>query len=104
MKKFLMLLFGFVFLVSCSSNNEPEKPKIETSTLTYNGYTYKTVKIGNQWWLAENLRTTKYNDGTDILYVPDFDEWLAIDNSSTAAYCVHGNILSNANYGLGHGC
>ena len=37
-----------------------------TTTINYNGDNYKTVGIGNQCWMAENLRTRKYNDGTDI--------------------------------------
>ncbi len=59
-----------------------------TGTVTYNGYTYKTVYIDCKEWFAENLQTTKYNDGTDIPLVTDNDEW---SHLSTPAYCWYNN-------------
>ena len=37
-----------------------------TSISDYDGNTYKTVSIGSQCWMAENLRTTHYANGTAI--------------------------------------
>ena len=36
------------------------------SNITYNSHSYSTVSIGDQCWMAENLRTRKYRDGADI--------------------------------------
>ena len=52
------------------------------------GNIYTTVKIGSQTWLKENLRTTKYNDGTPITKVTDNTEW---SNLTTEAYCWYDN-------------
>ena len=47
------------------------------------GNIYRTVQIGTQVWMAENLRTTKYSDGSDIPLVVDINEWAALN---TPAY------------------
>jgi len=52
------------------------------------GNSYKAVKIGSQVWMAENLKTTKYNDGTGISNVTDDAEWNGL---TTDAYCWYNN-------------
>ena len=52
------------------------------------GYLYNTVLIGNQVWMAENLRTKKYNDNSDVTLITDPTIWAA---SSTEAYCWYNN-------------
>jgi uncharacterized protein (TIGR02145 family) len=49
---------------------------------------YSVVEIGTQIWMAENLRTTRYNDSTIIPSVTDNTEWI---NLSTPAYCWYSN-------------
>jgi len=48
------------------------------------GNAYATVAIGNQVWTAENIRTTRYNDGAEIPHVTVDSVWAEL---STPAYC-----------------
>ncbi len=58
------------------------------SVTDIDGNEYKTVQIGNQTWTAENLKTNKLNDGTDIPNVTVNDEWI---NKNTPAYSWYDN-------------
>ncbi len=62
-------LFSFFVTISCKNNNSTDVPQqlaIEEGppVTDYDGNVYKTVKIGGQTWMAENLKCVHYSDGT----------------------------------------
>lgn len=60
--------------------------------------TYGAIKIGTQIWIDENLKSTRYNDGTLIPNVTDDTVW---DKLTTGAYCCYKNEEKYINmYGL----
>ena len=50
------------------------------------GNIYPIVKIGNQWWMAENLRTTHYANGDPIATNLNNDDWFTTDMGAYAIY------------------
>lgn len=88
----LLNCFG-ALLISISSCEKT----VESGVVDIDGNAYDTVRIGTQVWMKENLRTTRFNDGTEIQLVPDGEEW---KNMTTPGYCWYGN--NEAFFSLNH--
>ena len=105
---YLLLLFTLVISTctkdaTTSSGNEDNGddtlPAGETVT-DIDGNVYQTVQIGNQLWMAENLKVTRYKNGDAILKVTNDTEWANAD-SEVGVYCSYGNDDNNIDtYGL----
>jgi uncharacterized protein (TIGR02145 family) len=52
------------------------------------GNNYRTIQIGTQVWMAENLKTKKFNNNVNIPLVSDNTAWT---NLTTPGYCWYGN-------------
>ncbi len=82
---FILLFFHLLIVSSC-------KKETDTYVLNETGFVsdidnnvYKTVKIGNQWWMAENLKVKTYRNGIPIPNAQSENEWL----NASAAYCIY---------------
>jgi uncharacterized protein (TIGR02145 family) len=56
---------------------------------------YDIITIGTQTWMAENLKTTRYNDGTVIPLVTDGAAWGTASTNGAPGYCWYNNESSN---------
>jgi len=69
---------------------------VETGTVAdYDGNWYNTVKIGEQFWMAENLKATHFMDGTEIPLVEENVNWFNLDYGDKA-YCYYDNSSANS--------
>ena len=99
---FLMITFFILSMLSCNKDeiDIPDNPLNGRTTAVFNpdksygsmtdidGNIYKTIKIGNQTWMAENLRVSKYRNGDAIPNILDNEEWAAL---TTGAFCNYNN-------------
>jgi uncharacterized protein (TIGR02145 family) len=81
---------------SCGSQQGAKPPPVvptPTGSVTdFEGNVYPTIKIGQQEWMVENLKSTAYNDGTPIPNVTDNAAWA---NLTSAAYSWVDNDVAN---------
>lgn len=72
----ILIIVSFaLFLSSCNKDDDnPEAQNQEIILTDADGNTYQTVTIGNQVWMAENLKTTKFNDGNPITEYRHFNQ------------------------------
>jgi len=74
-----MFLFGIISSIAIAQTD---------SVTDIDGNTYSIIRIRNQIWMAENLKTTRFNDGTVIPLVENSNEWRL---TSQPAYCWYNN-------------
>jgi uncharacterized protein (TIGR02145 family) len=86
---YTLFIIGLFLMLLSSCKKEKEIPETVTDI---DGNIYHTVIIGNQVWLAENLKAVKYNDGISIPLVTDNNEW---KNLSVPGYCWYNNDITN---------
>lgn len=97
MKKIYLIIFLIGLIISINISHAQNIPFEKAATVSdIDGNTYKTVKIGTQVWMAENLRVTKYRNGEVIPNVLGEVN----DNLVAGAWCYFGNdSLNNVAYG-----
>ena len=72
----------------------------EVGTVTdVDGNTYKTIRIGDQLWMAENLRVSHYRNGDPILHIEDSTNWVEAFNGPGAWCWYENNELNDLIYG-----
>jgi uncharacterized protein (TIGR02145 family) len=87
---YLLTVMAFVLILTNSCKKDEESKNTVTDI---DGNIYHTVTIGRQTWMVENLKTTKYRDGTSIPNVSDDVQWY---NLTTGGYCNYDNNEINA--------
>jgi len=85
------------FLKSDKIRFKVKASKDENTVTDIDGNTYQTIKIGTQIWMKENLKTSRYRDGSEIPTKLDDTHW---QNTSKGAYAIYdNNVDNNLTYG-----
>ena len=84
-----LIIISVLFLLLATSCKKDDD---ETTVTDIDGNIYNIVAIGSQKWMKENLKTTKFNDGSTIPLEEDGPGWI---NLRTPGMCWYNNNTSN---------
>ncbi len=91
-----ILIVGFLFHIV----GQLEVPNCPRTVKDIDGNIYEVINIGGQCWMAENLRSTHYADGTSIAHVKDSLEWCCLEVLDKAFDYYIGTQHMAAKYGV----
>lgn len=74
-KQVILILFSTVLIISCTGGVKD-----------YDGKIYKTIKIGNQEWFAENLNSSLFRNGESINEAKSPEEWIIMGKEGKPAW------------------
>lgn len=81
----ILSIFSISFIIfSC------KKEQVDTRPKDIDGNVYDTVVIGTQTWMVQNLKTTKYKDGTTIITNLSNTDW---SNTTSGAYTFYNDSI-----------
>lgn len=92
-KKYLAV-FLFITAALASCKKDPVEvayvPFVYTDSVAdLEGNVYRTVTINGREWMAENLRSTRYNNGDTIEYLYYMTDWNRTDSGAYCNYSHH---------------
>jgi uncharacterized protein (TIGR02145 family) len=102
MKVTVSFLFIILFFISCKKEKEESNgcEGSPASVTDIDGNVYNVVSIGDQCWLKEDLKVTRYNNGDTIKNKMLDADWFAAADSGQGAWCYYNNdSIYNSDYG-----
>ncbi len=91
LNEFLMLRTLSFFLISFFLLQNGNAQQLGILKDSRDGKVYKTVKIGDQVWMAENLNSDRFLNGDTIPQVKSNEEWIRAGANKQPAWCYYNN-------------
>ncbi len=91
---FVLIGFCCLFISNCQIDEILKKIILHDGSFvdSRDGYKYSVMEIGDQIWMAENLKATKLNDGTAIQLITNNNAWAEL---TSPGCCWYNNDINN---------